>query len=79
MYSRPDLNRHILTDTTPSRWRVYQFHHVSFLLFTNINFSFYPKLHYLKTYISLKEIDIYKELNRFSIQRYKNLFLGKEL
>ena len=27
--SRLDSNQHVLTDTTPSRWRVYRFHHVS--------------------------------------------------
>ena len=25
---RLDSNQHVLTNTTPSRWRVYQFHHV---------------------------------------------------
>lgn len=30
MYPRQDLNLHVETDTTPSKWRVYQFHHSGF-------------------------------------------------
>ena len=33
MCPRLDSNQHVLANTTPSRWRVYQFHHVGLLEF----------------------------------------------
>lgn len=33
---RLDSNQHVLADTTPSRWRVYQFHHMGQTIMSKI-------------------------------------------